>query len=157
MAFRIRPATAGDTPATLQFILALQRFEHAFEPNRRLDAAVAKDYHAKLMHDVAERDGSIFIAEDAAPIGWAVVHDGEDELFVVESERRFAYIAELFVVEEARGTGVGRALIAACEGWARTRGHRIAQIGVLPGNSRARTVYERAGFAPYTMQLRRYL
>ncbi|HEY4943839.1 MAG TPA: GNAT family N-acetyltransferase [Rhizomicrobium sp.] len=157
-AFHIRDAELPrDRPAILGFILGLQRFEHGVEPNRRLDDAVAEDYLQPLLRNLAEKDGRILIAEDAqaAPIGWAVVHEDEDDIYVIASERRFAYIAELFVVEAARGTGVGRALIAACEDWARARHVGILHIGVLPGNARARAVYERAGYAPYSLRLRK--
>jgi GNAT superfamily N-acetyltransferase len=143
----------------LDFILGLQRFEHQFEPNRRLDAAVAEEYLAPLLRTVAEKGGKIFIAEDGAarPIGWGVVHEDADDIYVIASERRFAYIAELFVVEAARGMGVGRALIGASENWARAQDLGILKIGVLPGNARAKAVYERAGFEPYALRLRRKL
>jgi len=160
MSFVIRDAELPRDRATmLDFILGLQHFEHQFEPNRRLDAAVAEDYLAPLLRTIAEKGGRIFIAEDAGgrPIGWGVVHEDADDIYVIESERRFAYIAELFLVEAARGMGVGRALIGACEGWARARGLGILKIGVLPGNARAKAVYERAGFTPYALRLRRKL
>ncbi len=158
--FHLRDADlARDRAAMLDFILGLQRFEHGFEPNRRLDDAVAEDYLAPLLRTIAEKSGRIIIAEDAqgAPIGWGVVHADADDIYVIESERAFAYIAELFVVEAARGLGVGRALIGASEDWARAQGLRILKIGVLPGNARARAIYERAGFAPYALRLRRKL
>jgi GNAT superfamily N-acetyltransferase len=158
--FRIRDADpARDRAVMLEFVLGLQRFEHSFEPNRRLDGAVAEDYLAPLLRTVAEKGGRIFIAEDGAarPIGWGVVHADTDDIYVIESERACAYIAELFLVPEARGMGVGRALIGACEDWARAQGLYILKIGVLPGNTRARAVYEQAGFTPYALRLRRKL
>ncbi len=159
-ALRIRTAELPrDRPAMLRFVDALQAFEHGFEPNRRLDAAVAEDYLQPLLQKIAEKGGEIFVAVDAhdVPLGWGVVQADEDDIYVVESERRIAYIAELYLVEAARGTGTGRALIAACEDWARVRGIGVLHIGVLPGNVRARAVYERAGFAPYAVRLRKRL
>ena len=61
------------------------------------------------------------------------------------------------VVPEARGKGLGRALIEGCEAWARARGHQLLTLGVLARNARAIRAYEGAGFSPYTMILRRYL
>ena len=158
MSFHIRPAQLPrDEPAFLGFILGLQRFEHDFEPNRRLDDAVAGDYLGPLLRRVAEKGGAVFAAEDdrGGAIGWGVVLEAEDDIYVIAGERRHAYIAELFVVETARGTGVGRALIAACEDWARRGGHNVLQIGVLPGNTRARAIHEQAGYSPYAVQLRK--
>jgi GNAT superfamily N-acetyltransferase len=65
--------------------------------------------------------------------------------------------AELYVVEPARGTGVGRALIAACEEWARSLPVKALMINVLEGNQRAATIYRKAGFATYYVGLRKYL
>src|SRR5262249_29160615 len=119
---------------------------------------VATDHLEVLMKRLAERGGAIFIADDAgAALGWAVVHETEDDVFVVASERRIAYIDELYLTDAARGTGIGRALIARCEAWAKGRGIGVIRIGVLPGNARAKAVYERAGFAPYALELRKYL
>ncbi|HEX4301972.1 MAG TPA: GNAT family N-acetyltransferase [Rhizomicrobium sp.] len=159
-ASRIRIAELPrDRPAMLGFVDALQAFEHGFESNRRRDATVAEDYLQPLLQKLEEKDGEIFVAVDVhdAPIGWGVVQADKDDIYVIEAERRIAYIAELYLVEAARGTGVGRALIAACEDWARARGIGVLHIGVLPGNVRARAVYERAGFAPYALRLRKRL
>ena len=158
--FRIREASLpGDTPLIHKFILGLQRFEHAFEPNRRLDPAVASDYLADLEKKIQEGNGVILIAEQEPghPIGWAAAYESEDEIFVVPKERRIGYIAELFIAEEARGLGGGRSLIAACETWARKRGLPLITIGVLPNNKRAFALYERSGYNPNAVLLRKYL
>lgn len=77
--------------------------------------------------------------------------------FVIEEERIFGYIDELFVEEEFRGQGIGRALIAACEEAGRALRLKLIMIGVVAGNARARKTYEAAGFSPYTIDLRKYL
>jgi len=66
-------------------------------------------------------------------------------------------MGEFYVVPEARGKGLGRALIAAVEDWSRGRGHKLLTIGVVAKNARAIRAYEGAGYAPYTMMMRRYL
>ncbi len=73
MSFRIRDASfPDDRSAALSFIMALQHYEGGFEPDRRLDPAMADDYFAVLMRRVATKKGRIFIAEDnARAIGWA--------------------------------------------------------------------------------------
>lgn len=157
---QIRPARLpDDKPACLSFIDGLQAFEHAFEPDRRLDATVAAEHFAKLERELAEKGGAIFVAEgpDGAAQGWAVVHENELPGFVIAAERRTAYIAELYLVEAARGHGGGRALIAACEDWARGRGIGSVMIGVLAGNRGAHTVYAKAGYGDYAIELRKKL
>ncbi len=159
-AVRIRDARwPGDEQAALSFIMGSQHFEYAVEPNRRLDPPVAAEHLAKLKDDVARRSGCFLIAEDAAghALGWAVAHQDDDDCYVTPEERRFVYISELFVVEAARGEGAGRALIAACEDWARGRGIATVHIAVLSANARAAKIYVEAGYAPYSLRLRKYL
>jgi len=158
-AYAIRDAVwPGDHPAAISFIDGLQRFEHGVEPNRRVDADVGAGYFDMLMGAVAEHKGIVRIAEiGERPIGWAVAWPEDDAMYVIAQERRFVYISELYVVEEARGTGVGRALIADCEDWAREQDVRIVKIGVLSKNTRAARVYEGAGYAPYAVRLRKYI
>jgi len=146
-----------DEPAILSFIWGLQKFENAFEPNRRLDPGFADQHWADVRRQAAER-GGFFIAEaDGRAVGWAFVVEEAGDLFVKESERRYGFVAELFVEASARGQGHGRALIAACEDWSRRRGMTVLVIGVLTGNDKAAAVYQRDGFAPYNLFMRKYL
>jgi len=89
--------------------------------------------------------------------GWAFAHDETAELFGIEAERRHGYLAELYVVPQARSKGLGRALIEGCDAWARRRGHALLTVGVLAKNPSAVRAYEGAGYAPYWVTLRRYL
>jgi GNAT superfamily N-acetyltransferase len=148
----------ADEPAILSFITGLQDYEGAFESDRRRDPNFAVEHWRDVQHRCAEMHGIFLIAEeDGRPVGWTFAHDIPGHLFVVAPERRHGSIAELFVVPEARGKGLGRALIEGCEAWARGRGHQLLALGVLARNARAIRAYEGAGFTPYTLILRRYL
>jgi GNAT superfamily N-acetyltransferase len=158
--FKIREADlATDLPHFLEFILGSQHFEHAFEPNRRLDPRVADEHLVVLLSDVAKGNGVILVAEGegGAVLGWGVAYEREEPVFVVREQRLHGYISELFVVEAARGTGIGRALIAACEDWARARDLPVMMIGVLAGNTRARRIYQQSDFRPYAIELQKIL
>lgn len=148
----------GDKDAALSFIDGSQLYEHAFEPDRRIDANVAVEHFAILIERVAKTRGRVFMAaEKGRAIGWAVFVIEQNAVYVVERERTYGYIAELFVEENARGRGIGRALISACENEARRLNLPLIMIGVHAGNQRAGKIYGRAGFAPYGSQLRKYL
>jgi len=145
-----------DKPVLLAFIDGLQRYEAEFESDRRLDAAYAEDQFAHLMKKAAT--GAVFVAEwGGRPVGWVVVYEDEAPPYVIEAERRAAFISELYVDQSARGQGAGRALMGACEDWARGKGLAIIQIGHLAANARASKVYEEAGFAPYVVLRRKRL
>lgn len=146
-----------DEPAILSFIQGLQDFEHAFEPNRRLDPAFLAEHWADVRVRAAER-GTILIAEAGGlPVGWVFLLEEPGDIFVDARERRYGFIAELFVQPRARGQGHGRALIAASAEWSRARGLKVLIINVLAKNDKAVAVYERDGFAPYNLNLRKYL
>jgi GNAT superfamily N-acetyltransferase len=148
----------ADEPAILSFIDGLQDYEAAFEPDRRRDVNFAVEHWREAQRRHAEKHGIILIAEAAGvPVGWAFAHDETAEVFVVEAERHHGFLAELYVVPQARGKGLGRALIEACEAWARRRGHKLLTVGVLAKNPSAIRAYEGAGYAPYWITLRRYL
>jgi GNAT superfamily N-acetyltransferase len=148
----------ADEPAILSFIIGLQDHEAAFEPDRRRDMDFAAEHWRDLQHRCAERHGVMLVAEDGGkPVGWAFAHDEKAEVFVVEPERSHGFLTELFLLPEARGKGLGRALIEGCEAWARERGHRLLTVGVLSHNRSAIRAYEGAGYAPYVTIMRRYL
>lgn len=147
-----------DEPAVLAYIQGLQDYELGFEANRRKDPGFAVDHWRNVQHRCAEKHGAMFIAEQGGnPVGWAFTHEEHGELFVTEPERRHGYLAEIYVVPGARGAGHGKALIEACEAWSRERGHKLMMIGVLAKNARAIRSYEGAGYAPYSVAMRRYL
>ena len=159
MDMQVRPARLpGDEPAILAFIQGLQDFELGFENNRRRDPGFVADHWRDAQERCAEKHGVMFIAEQGGnPVGWVFAYEVHGELFIVEAERRHGAIAEIYVVPSARGAGHGKALIAACEGWAKERGHTCLTIGVLAKNARAIRAYEGAGYQPYALTMRRYL
>jgi GNAT superfamily N-acetyltransferase len=153
----VRPARLpDDKPAILRFIDELQRFEAEFESDRRLDPAYPEDQFAALQKQT--ENGVFLIAESAgAAVGWAAVYENEAPTYVVPEEHRCAVICEAYVEAAARGQGAGRALLSACEAWARDRGLGALHIGHLSGNARASAVYEKAGFTPYVLLRRKKL
>ncbi len=66
------------------------------------------------------------------------------------TEAPYVHISELAVARD--GAGIGRALMAAGEAWARERGVREMTLHVTMQNERAFALYERAG---YTIEHRR--
>ena len=90
------------------FIDALQAYEHAMEPDRRIDPRAGADYLPVLLTRVKEHDGKIFVAEiDGRPVGWAVFHCDDGANYLVPEERRSGLVAELYLEEAARGRGLG--------------------------------------------------
>jgi ribosomal protein S18 acetylase RimI-like enzyme len=78
----------------------------------------------------------------------ASVHDGQlVGTAMVGHDGHRGWLYYLAVREDARGCGLGRALVAACETW--TAGHGIPklQLMVRTGNGPVVAFYERLGYA----------
>lgn len=67
--------------------------------------------------------------------------------FTTFAARPLVNIHDFCVVPELRGSGVGRALLAAVEQKARERGCAKVTLEVQENNGRARQIYEAAGFS----------
>lgn len=96
--------------------------------------------------------------------------DGQDDrstFLVAEDDDGLAGFAWVLIVADFYGgrdigkvseiatrpsSGAGRVLLHACEAWVRERGARLITLNVMVENARARSFYERNGYAPeYTM------
>jgi GNAT superfamily N-acetyltransferase len=139
----IRPATAADEPILTTLANRLADFvlpewrtadEIAIADGRAMLAAVhTPDAHSEVF--IAERDGEA--------VGCLHIL-AETDFF----GRLHAHISVIATTAAAQGTGVGQALLAYAEDWARHRRLALLTLNVFAGNDRARRVYERAGFSP---------
>ena len=68
-----------------------------------------------------------------------------------------AYIGELASTEEAESQGVGRALVAACEEWARANGYSLITLTTGAGNDRALGFYRHLGYVDEDVTLTKQL
>lgn len=80
-----------------------------------------------------------------------VWREGEADLGMVRSaphdgDREAAYLISMWVAPEARGRGIGAALVGEAVAWARRRGLRRLVLDVAEQNASARRLYERCGF-----------
>jgi GNAT superfamily N-acetyltransferase len=99
--------------------------------------------------DGSSPDSKVLIAEDDLGCRLGFIHVTEEQDYYAGA---CGHIGDVVVAREARGRGVGAALLAAAEQWARTRGYRLLSLNVFIDNTEARSVYERAGYAPETIR-----
>ena len=62
------------------------------------------------------------------------------------SDARLVHLFQMWVAPEARGQGLGKALLAHAIAWARSVGARCVQLGVTSGDTPAARLYASAGF-----------
>jgi len=147
---RILPATAADAA----WIVPLAPRLHDFGPppwrsREVMDQAVARVVDRALTSATA--DAVVLAAVDAAGRGLGFVHiHATSDFFTGE---KHGHVSDLVVASAAEGRGVGRALMAAAEQWARDQGYRLLSLNVFEENHRARELYTRLGYQPDTMKL----
>jgi GNAT superfamily N-acetyltransferase len=107
----------------------------------------------------AKQDGTILIAERGKTLlGYANLlskcdEDGTGGDFAYA----YALVTDLVVTKSARGQGIGKALLEACENIARAKGRQVLRIGVLSKNESALQIYQNFGFTPHHLRLEKIL
>ncbi len=101
-----------------------------------------------------EPQGIVFVAEDEAGerLGFATIAASEHF-----SSQPQAYLGELATSEGNDHRGVGRALVSACEGWARAQGFGLISLTTGAANERALGFYRRLGYVEEDVTLTRQL
>ena len=102
-------------------------------------------FHASVERLIEQRDTEYLLAaphDDAPPAAVAQLR----YRFSVWTAAEDCWLEDLFVAEEARGTGLGRALVLAAIDRAAARGCRRIELDVDDGNESARALYESLGF-----------
>ncbi len=99
----------------------------------------------------ARSDAAVFVAVNTSgePLGFIHLH-GATDFFTGESH---GHVSDIVVMPEAEGHGVGQALMAAADDWARALGYRVLSLHVFDGNARARAFYQRLGYRPDVLKL----
>jgi ribosomal protein S18 acetylase RimI-like enzyme len=133
----IRPAVPADAPTIVQLVRELAEYEREPLANVRItETDVLRDGFGP------ERRFECLLAEiDGRAAGFALfLHNYSTWL-----GRAGIHVEDIYVSEWARGSGLGRRLLAAVAAAARARGCRRVDLSVLHWNP-ARAFYERIGF-----------
>lgn len=154
----IRLAAPGDAP----FIVGLTaRFAGAGAPAGH-DPARLAIFFERGIGEIAEAvadsrvppNEAILIASVAGqPVGFIHLRP-ETSGLTLEPQ---GYINALATTAETEGRGIGRALLAAGEDWARRHGFRVLALETFGGNRHARDFYARGGYEEETLKLTKRL
>jgi GNAT superfamily N-acetyltransferase len=133
----IAPLTAGELEELLPLIAAYQRFYEVEQPDDERN----RDFFRRFL--APSEDGMLLRArEDGGPIlGYDCLYWHFSSLAAAEA----VLMNDLYVAEEARGRGVGRALIEASAAIARERGTHQLEWATAPDNRTAQRLYDRTG------------
>ena len=146
----IRPADDSDRAAVLE--LAPRLAEGVAPWRDQAEALLAGRRWLEESLDAAKAgDSVVLVAADADGIA-GVISVRASTHFTGE---RDGYIGELAVADRAARQGIGRALIAAADTWARDRGLRHLTLHTGAFNTNARAFYAALGFADEEVRLTR--
>ena len=136
---------------------ALNEYEYQIVPDRDLSDSACRDHMDYLLNQVEKNNGFVLVGElNGAPAGFLVGYgDVYEGTFILPDARPFGYIPELFVTAEARGVGLGKALMQAAERAFAARGLKIIRLFALNGNVSALEFYRKVGFAPDSIELKK--
>jgi GNAT superfamily N-acetyltransferase len=133
---QIRRAALADA-ATLAAIST----EFGYEPS-------VADLAARLQQLMPQPDHAIFVAEDTGSIlGW-----GHARITRQLETPSYAELAALVVTQSRRGHGVGAAIVAAVEQWAREQEQATVRVRSNVIRERAHRFYRREGYEELKQQ-----
>ena len=138
----VRPMREEDWEQGLELRLhALADSPDSFRRTLEETRSQAGEIEEMARRSAQNPDSQGWIAEvDGAGAGQAFSRLSED--------RSTVHIFAMWVAPEARGKGVGRALLDAAEAWGRDRGVSRGLLAGTAGNSPAEGLYQGAGYEP---------
>jgi GNAT superfamily N-acetyltransferase len=152
-AFDIRTMMDGDRKAVTDLIWELNRFEDAITGNRATDRETAAQCLLANDGRLSESGGVHYVATvDGKVIGYLCAVIDLAPVYIRADLRRHVWIADLIVTEGMRGQGIGKALLAAADTFARDRGLKHILIGVVVGNTATDGLYAAMGYRTYAME-----
>jgi GNAT superfamily N-acetyltransferase len=136
---RIHPARIEDTPAILMFIRALAEYEHLAH------ACIATEEQLRGQLFGAHPAAEVLMAHlNGGPVGFALFFSS----FSTFLAKPGIYLEDLFVIPDARGHGVGKALLKAVARIAVQRNCGRLEWAVLDWNDPAIGFYKKLGAVP---------
>jgi GNAT superfamily N-acetyltransferase len=136
LSISIRPAIEPDLDLIIEFIRALAEYERLAD-EVRLD----RDVLATHLFGSAPKAEVLIAERDGAAVGFALFFHN----FSTFEGRPGIYLEDLFVSPEARGSGAGKALLAALATLALERGCARLEWSVLDWNTPAIDFYRSLG------------
>jgi len=145
----LRLARPSDLPLALPLWQALHREHEAADSRYRMSDDASARWSTDFRDWTRSRTSAIWLAIDEGPVGLLTAH-----LYAPAPAYRpvsLVHVDDLYVAPEARGMGVGRAMLAAASEWGRGLGATRLQAGVLAVNADARTFWDRAGASDFSV------
>ncbi len=141
---KIRKASADDIPRIKPLYRQIIARLYELAPLYRTDCEQEDEFIKKTIE--CESSEILVAEEDGELLAFALLEGRETAKLAGVAPRRYAFLMDICVDEKLRGLGIGSALLAACEEWAREKNYEYLELNVLEANAAARRLYERTGY-----------
>jgi len=124
------------------------------------EAAVLQAVVEKMRTSFQNRDGdTLFLLADKgqATCGYAVAKIYTEDPAADAGTGRTGLLEKLFLTEEARGSGLGQALMDEVMEWFQGKGIRRVRVEPYGWNERAKAFYEKCGFQEYSVTYEKFM
>ncbi|MBD2212974.1 GNAT family N-acetyltransferase [Nostoc linckia FACHB-104] len=153
--FTIRIFNSHDHASVAKLMAQLQDYERQLHPSRAPGSVVAHKHLDYLVEITQQQNGQIYVAEfNQEIIGFIVcfVEELEEgDLHIVENERRYGYISDLYVSSKMRDKRVGASLMAMAEKHFLGLELKVVRLSLLHNNEAAEIFYHRVGYQIYEL------
>lgn len=156
--FLIRDMERDDREAAIALMQALNVFENRISGDRDTSRQAAIACLAADEERLRDHGGLRLVAEIGGKVeGYLCCTMAIGPASMREQVRSFALVSNLVVGEGSRDLGIGSALMAEAESFARAQGLRSLVVGHLAGNEGAGRLYERLGLKPHLLERIKWL
>lgn len=146
MTITARRATHDDVTVLLALYRELEAEQTAIKPMWRLADGLAEPAEQALTEVLDDPDSLVVIGEiDGVALGFAWARS--EPLLPQAGDVRVAVVRLIHTTLDARGVGVGDAMIRDVLDEYRSRGHRLFDARVSPGHRLAKNFFESNGFS----------
>ncbi len=153
MEITIRPAILADLEILLAFEQAIIETERPFDETIRSGSDVS---YYDLETLIKSADAKVLVAEvDSLIIGSGYARIERSDSYLTHAEH--SYLGFMYVVPEHRGKGVNKKIVEALETWTLAQGVTEMQLEVYFDNLAAKKAYEKSGYAPLILTMRKEL
>ncbi|ABU74725.1 MULTISPECIES: GNAT family N-acetyltransferase [Vibrio] len=153
---KIRPATPDDLNALFDLNKQINELHHLYAPQAFV--APSEEDRTFLINMLADEERLFLVAEEGQQVlGFitATITQNETISFLIKDP--ICRIGTIVVDENQKSKGVGRALMAAVEQWARESGATQVRLEVMEFNHNAQQFYDKLGFVPNSRLMMKYL
>lgn len=152
----VRRADRADAAGVTALWLALTRLHAEQEPLFALAPGAEAEARRLVEAQLRDPDTALFVVGEGARLA-ALCIVRVDVAPPIHDETRRAEITDLFVDAGQRRRGLGSALVAAAEAWARERGAPRVEVRVATKNTVGQAFWRARGFADFMDVLHRRL